>query len=798
MIMVFAMLLAMTVAFAQRRAGSVTGRLVGKQSGSPLEYASVALRDASSHRIVNGTMTDTLGIFKIDGIKRGNYELQCSYVGCADYVTPAFSVTSAKPAADFKDIVLDDSSMSLAGSVVSAKRSTYVQSIDKKVFTVGSDIMSGSGAVSELLQNIPSVQVDIEGNVSLRGNENVQVLIDGKPSVLMRGVNRGTVLQQLPASSIDRIEVITNPSAQYKPDGTSGIINLIMKKERTNSFKGSVTLNAGNQGRYNAGVTLGWSTPKFGLTANYGYRIDRRDRWTKNDRTLTDSITGDKTVVNQYVDSRARSQSHIGGLALQWNPTLKDAFELSGSYTYMTFPRIEDNTTTQLNGTCTTKQFTRHRADNEMQQEAEGSASYTHTFREGHSLMLDYTLAFQDEIERNKYTNTYTIPADSIAWDMTTIRQRTYENLIRLIYTNKLDDRNSIVAGYEAELDRSPNYYYAADSLNGSWVKNTLRSNDFLFNENVHSLYATWEHTMNDFSFMAGLRGEQSFITSNLLTLNQKVNDNYFLLYPTLHTAYKLDGFNELQLNYSLRVNRPEGDDLNPFPEYQDLYNIRAGNPYLRPEKIHSVEFGWQYKQGPLTFIMTPYFRYTFNKMTEITKVLSDGVIMTTKQNMSSSSDAGVEAVVNSGIGNWCTFNLSTNLYYNTIDATDLGYSAKRAAWAWYASLNADFTPIRNLMLQVNTRYNSSVLTPQGKRLGMYIMNLGAKYDIPRYNISLTATVSDLFDSYKTTRVIDTPYISQTIQMRRAPRIFYFGINFRFGENAKQADSHKLSYDEPL
>ena len=789
---------AFSASFAQVRSGSVSGRLVGKQSGAPLEYASVALREADSHKIVNGTMTDTLGFFKIDGIRKGNYELQCSYVGCADYVTSAFAIASGHYNADFKDIILDDSAMALSGAVVSGKRSTYIQSIDKKVFTVGSDIMSGSGAVSELLQNIPSVQVDIEGNVSLRGNDNVQVLINGKPSVLMRGVNRGTVLQQLPASSIDRIEVITNPSAQYKPDGTSGIINLIMKKERTNSFKGSVTLNAGNQGRYNAGINVGWSTPKFGVTASYGYRVDRRDRWTKNDRTLTDSLSGDKTYVNQYTDSRARSQSHIGSLGLQWNPTAKDAFELGGSYTYMTFPRIEDNSTTQGNGSQTSKQFTRHRADNEMQQEAEGSASYTHTFREGHSILLDYTFAFQDEIESNKYTNTYTLPSDSLTKDMTTIRQRTYENLVRLVYSNKIDDKNSIVAGYEAELDRSPNYYYAADSLNGSWVKNTGRSNDFLFNENVHSLYATWEHTLDKFSFMAGLRGEQSFITSNLLTLNKKVNDNYFLLYPTLHTSYKLDGFNELQLNYSLRVNRPEGDDLNPFPEYQDLYNIRAGNPYLRPEKIHSLEFGWQYKAGPLTFIMTPYYRYTFNKMTEITKVLSDGVILTTKQNMSSSSDAGVEAVVNSGIGNWCTFNLSTNLYYNTIDASDLGYSAKRAAWAWYASLNADFIPFRNLMLQVNTRYNSSVLTPQGRRLGMYIMNLGAKYDIPRYNISLTATVSDLFDSYKNTRVVDTPYISQTIEMRRAPRIFYFGINFRFGESAKQTGGHKLNYDESL
>jgi outer membrane receptor protein involved in Fe transport len=796
-LIVFAALLCVT-AFAQRKGGEATGKLVGKHSGTPLEYVSVTLRDAASHKVINGAMTDSAGLFRIDNIKYGTYVLQCSYVGCADYLTPSFKINSENLSERFNAIVIDDSGLYLGGAVVTAKQSTYIQSIDKKIFNVGSDIASASGAVSDLLQNVPSVQVDLEGNVSLRGNDNVQVLINGKPSVLMRGANRGTVLQQLPASSIERIEVITNPSAQYKPDGTSGIINLIMKKEHSQGLNGSVVGNVGNKGRYNVGVTLGWNTPKFGVTANYGYRADRRDRTTKNDRTITDENTGAKTVVSQYNDSRARSHSQIGGLGVQWNPNKKDSFGASGSYTYMTFPRYEANKTVQGDGTKIDQQYIRYRYDSEWQKEAESNASYTHTFREDRTLLLDYTYSLSDELERNTYTNSYTLPTISETKDRMKIRQTDYENLIRLIYTDKIDDHNKLVTGYEAELDRAIMRYNADDLVGADWVKNTQRSNDYLFYENVHSIYSTWEHSFDKFAFMAGIRGEQSFITSNLVTLDQIVHDNYFLLYPTLHTTYKLNDNNELQLNYSLRVNRPEGDDLNPFPEYKDLYNVYAGNPYLRPEKIHSIEFGWQYKQGKTTFILTPYYHYTFNKMTEITKVLDNGIVETTKENMSSSSEAGAEAVLHSILGHWCNFNLSSNLFYNTINASDLGYSSHKGAMAWYVSLNSDFTPVRNLMFQVNTRYNSSVLTPQGKNKGTYIMNLGAKYDIPKYDLAFTATVSDLFNSYKNVTIVDTPTIQQRLERRRTPRVFYFGISYKFGNGSSHHASKDWNYDQAL
>jgi outer membrane receptor for ferrienterochelin and colicin len=699
---------------------------------------------------------------------------------------------------DQNDSVSVNDSIILKELVVTSKRPTYIQSIDRKVFNVGTDIASSSSSLGDLMRNIPSVQVDIDGNVSLRGSSNVMILIDGKPSIMLKGANRSTLLQQMPSNNIEKIEVITNPSAQYKPDGTAGIINLITKKGKKQSLVGTIVANIGNKQRYNVGASLEYSVGKFAFSANYNYRHDRRDRYTYNDRYLTDASKGSSTYISQYTLTKAPSTSHIIGAGIQWTPTAKDKLYTSVGFTHMTFPRNEDNWLSQTDNNTVTKKYDRNRYDFETQNENEIAMGYTHTFTKDKTLTVDYTHSYFGEIERNRYTNIFSIPSSYQTMDSTLIKQKEYENLIRAIYDVKTDNYH-LVAGYEAELDKADMRYLAEDYIGSSWVKNTDKSNDYIFNEHVHSVYSTVEHPFGPLDIMLGIRGELSLIKSQLLTLNENVKDNYFMVYPTLHTTYDIGYNSQLQLNYSLRVNRPEGDDLNPFPEYQDPYNVKAGNPYLKPEKIHSVELGWQWKQDATTLIFTPYYRYTFNKITEITQDLGNGIMKTTKQNMSSSKASGAELIFNSAVRNWLSYNLSSNLFYNIIDASDLGYSKNKNAWGWEISLNANLAPISNLMVQLNTHYKSSILTPQGKSLSTYIMNLGAKYEIPKYNLSFVSTVSDLFDTFKNVTEIKTANINQCIERRRNPRTFYFGIIYKFGTTGnKKSNNTKLQYDEGL
>ncbi|GHV22763.1 TonB-dependent receptor [Clostridia bacterium] len=647
------------------------------------------------------------------------------------------------------DAVIDSIFQTLDEVVVSGQKSTYITRIDKKIFNAGNDLMSASGSASDLMQNIPSVQVDMDGNVSLRGSENVQILINGKSSTLM-GASRATILQQIPANTIDRIEIITNPSARYKPDGTAGIINIILKKEKRAGVNGSLIANAGNDNRYNSTLSLNYNPGKINFFGSYGIRFDDRNRYTFDKRTKTDSLSLQNTFIEQNTNSNARPVSHLIRGGMDWDITKKDNFQLSAGYIDMRFRR--DETTTNIhqdNSGNTLNNYTRYRADDEYQKDFEWNAVYEHTFGEDHLLSVDYTHSSAKEQEDNKYTNQYFVPEKPDSKDNTLIRQNETENLIRADYTRPLNEHSKLDAGTEIELDRAGMDYFAENLLDGAWITDRTKTNHFIFDENIYALYATYEAEFGKFAVTGGLRGEMSRIKSRLISTGTVIPNNGVHLFPTLHTSFHLDEKNELQLNYSLRINRPEGDDLNPFPEYRDPLNVHSGNPYLKPEKIHSLEWGYLLKSNATTFAATLYHREMFNRMTEITKYVNDSVLWTTKENMSSSRSSGLELIINSAFGNRATVNVNSNIFYNVIDAGDLGYGSNKSAVSWYAALNGNFNITKCLMAQLNTRYTSKALTPQGYREPSFIMNTGARYSLFNNKAYLLFTVSDLLNTYR-------------------------------------------------
>jgi outer membrane receptor protein involved in Fe transport len=309
------------------------------------------------------------------------------------------------------------------------------------------------------------------------------------------------------------------------------------------------------------------------------------------------------------------------------------------------------------------------------------------------------------------------------------------------------------------------------------------------------------------------VRGEYSDITMRQKTTGTVTPNRYSDFYPTLHTAYRFNERHEMQLNYSMRINRPEGDDLNPFPEWRDPLSVSTGNPLLLPEKIHSVEMGYMFREDLHTLMATVYHRYMFNRMTEVTEYGYNGnaeILWTRKENLSSSQSFGMEFIVSSGIGKAVRFNLSSNVFYNIIDARSLGYSEKKSTVAWNAALNANFNISRNLLAQLNTRYTAKSLTPQGYREPSFIMNLGARYDIFKKKASLMFTVSDLFNSFKQVNVIDRPellgqvgklddkevLVKQRVERKRPSQIGYIGFVYHFGKTPKNTKEPALKYDE--
>ena len=793
--MVLLLFIAVGLSGQTKSTGKITGIIVEKSNGYPIEYASIQLFKTSDQTPVEGTISDSKGNFSISNVALGEYSIAISFMGFEKLELPNINLTKEQPLLNLGKISLVTSSVAVDEVTVEGKRSSYTQTIDKKIFNVGDDLTSSSGSVSDLMQNIPSLQVDIEGNVSLRGSENVQILINGKPSAMM-GKNRAMVLQQLPASSIERIEIITNPSAKYKPDGTAGIINLKLKKERKEGFNGAITSNVGNQNRYNSNLALNYNKGGVNVYGSYGIRLDRRDRFSKDNYIRTDSLTREKNYQFQSIDSKARPTSQIAQTGIEWEINDKNSMEASVNYNYMSFTRIDTAVTRNLDQyQAPTNNYDRYRNDVEYEKELEWAAKYTRKIGEEQELTVDFTHNSSKEQEDNKFTNRYLFPVKPNSKDNTLIWQANTENLLRVNYLRPRGKDAELELGYELQADKSDLNFKAEYLLGTNWMPDKVKSNKFLFDETIHALYATDKQSFGKFGVMAGLRAEQSLITSHLITIDSVVTNNYFSVYPTLHTSFNFSDASQWQLNYSKRIRRPEGDDLNPFPEYRDVYNVRAGNPNLKPEQIHSIETGYLYHKGANTYSATLYYRYAYNKMTEITRFLNDSVLLSTKENLSSSSATGAEAIFNRVFGKIATINLNVNGYLSKLDASNLGYSGLKTSFSWNAALNTNFNITKLMMVQLNTRYTSTIQTPQGDRQPTFIMNAGARYEVFKRKASIMFTVSDLFDSYRNRTIINTSELHREMESRRAPRILYVGFSYRFG-STKNNKEPQLKYEE--
>jgi len=384
------------------------------------------------------------------------------------------------------------------------------------------------------------------------------------------------------------------------------------------------------------------------------------------------------------------------------------------------------------------------------------------------------------------------------------------ENLIRGNYSRPLGEDGTLDTGFELEIDRADMDFSGEYLENNVWINDAEKTNRFIFEENIYTLYVTYEIEFDKIGIMGGLRGEYSDIVMRQETTGTVTPNRYYNYFPTLHTSYQINKRNEMQLNYSLRINRPEGDDLNPFPEWNDPMRVSTGNPLLKPEKIHSVELGYMFKENNHTFITTAYHRNVFNRMTNITEYGYNGnpeILWTRKENMSSSQSSGMEFIINSVISKVVRYNLSSNVFYNTIDASSLGYSDKKSTVVWNMALNANFNISPNLMAQLNTRYTAKSLTPQGYREPSFIMNLGARYDIFDKKALLMFTVSDVFNSFKQVNIIERPVgklddkevlVKQRVERKRQSQIFYAGFVVHFGKTQKKQREPTLRYDDGI
>ncbi|MCD8193290.1 MAG: TonB-dependent receptor [Tannerellaceae bacterium] len=663
---------------AQSGPGSISGRIFDASTNEPLEFVNIAVtRKGDSGAVPRGVISDENGNFNIPNLPYAAYQLQISFIG---YQTHEQEVTLSanRKTITLPPIYLSEDALMLNEVQVVGMRSQMRFEIDKKVFNVDQDIASTGGSASDILSNIPSVEVDNEGEVSLRGNSSVTIWINGKASGLSAD-NRAQILEQLPAESIEKIEVITNPSSKYSPEGTAGIINIVLKQDRKGGYYGSAQAGGDSRGGYNASANINYNSGKLDAFASLGFR--RRVHRRGNTSHRLNFNETDTFFLDQDGTGKGHRNNLFTRLGVTYRLTKQD--HLSASAFGMFGGGDNKNTTDYIGnipGSYTTSQRIAH-TDNDMKG-GNIELGYKHDFSENSNIDLTVSYNNWNMDETSIYDQASVYPGgdllSSYQRQIRDIKAHNWE--IQLDYLNKFNENHKIEAGYKGTLNRenSPVETYSGTTGQNAILDQQLY-NRFIYNRDIHAIYTAYSGKVDNLSFQAGLRGEYSNVSTRSPEYGQDKSDatpfetDYFSLFPSAFLSYTLPHDNEVQVNYTRRISRPWGGQLNPFMNITDSSNISFGNPYLSPQYSNAFELNYIKTWEQHMLSLSAYYRTTDDVIQRIT--FRDGDIMkSTYQNISKTTSSGVEVVGKNKFFNILDLTTTVNLYYYKLNGFTYQY----------------------------------------------------------------------------------------------------------------------------
>jgi outer membrane receptor protein involved in Fe transport len=767
--------------------GVITGIVIDSSTNAPIEYANIVVLSIKDTSVITGTITDSRGKFTIQKIPFGKYLLDIRFIGFKDQ-RHNLILSAQKQSIDMGTIKLRSGTISLENVVVEGVRNPVTYQIDKKVIDVSQMETAVSGNAAEVLENVPSVTVDIEGNVSLRGSQNFTVLIDGKPSVM----DAQDILQQIPASSIKSIEIITNPSAKYDPEGTAGIINLIMKKSQNLGLSGVINANAGFQSKYGGDFLFDYKTPA--ITYNFGLDYNRRlfpgTRKQENIYNLPDNTT--YLNYNGTMEWGRTSYGLRGGL--DFNLSENDLLSLSGRYGNGEFQRNSNLIYTQWSDNFP-EEFN-YLSLVESKREGQYFAlnsSYEHKFeREGHQILAEFFYSHHNSNESSVTTQLYS----GLQTDGTRASESGPENEYqgKLEYVLPVGEKNKFEAGYqgEAELSTDINGLYTFDSTLSTLVFQPEFSNSTDYNRTEQAFYSIYSAEWADFGFQGGLRAEYTYQTTNVKEENQYFEINRWDYFPTLHSSYKFGNGSQLMASYTRRIDRPHGWALEPFITWVDANNVRQGNPALEPEFIDSYDAGIQTFISKVNFSTDFYYRITQNKMEEVRLVYPDAenVTLTTFANVGKDYSLGTEFMLIYDPLEFWDMNLMGNLYDYRVRGTLYDESFDRSSFNWNLRMNNVFKIAKFTSLQINGRYNSPTVSSQGTEAGFFSTDVALKQEFLDKQLALTLQIRDLFGTAKHEFTSSTPDLYSYQYFNRESPVIMLNLKYNFN-NYKQQDKEQ-------
>jgi len=682
--------------------------------------------------------------------------------------------------------------------VVTAHKLAVETLIDRKVYSVTDDVQASFGTVSDVLSAIPSVDVDPDGNVSLRGDSNVLILIDGKPSTQFSGSAAGDNLQSIPAKDIERIEVITTPPAQFKADGTAGVINIITRKKRPEGVAGSLQGSLGSGGRSVVGANASYSSSSLTASATAGFRHDYRQRLLESKVQAPDPTTAQVLDSNSSLNERVRRQAPTAGLSAAY--TLDDRQSVSGSLTWS--KRGGLRTYTQLNESSTpsgvlTSSSQRLSSGHDPETDYDERLGFTRKLgRAGGELDLSLHRSTSHQREHYDYTNESFIAPAARYYNNLSFREDHETTELGVDYALPFSKARSLKLGYAFEQDdyRFANAGNNLDPVTGAQVPDPNITNDFKFRQQINAGYASYQASIGVWNWLAGLRAELTRTDAQQLTDNVSNSGRYFRVYPSLHVDRSMSDETTLSFGASARVTRPDPSNLNPYVDHEYTPNLRAGNADLRPQYTQSYEIGYGFEGGGSAYQLTGYYRRNRDSVTDVTEYLGNGFSLTTKTNLPKSDSAGLEITSNGHIVPKLAYSLSGNLFYSQIDATALGVAGLKSTAGVNAKLKLDYRPTTDDSAQLIVTRSDKRLTPQGYVSAINIVNVGYKRQM-KPELTGIITVSDLFNGQRFERFERTPTFTGDYLRTVRGRVLYVGLIYSFGATKKEKQAN-FEYDQ--
>ena len=769
----------------------VTGNIIDQDTNIPLEYATVSIYKSGDSIIKYGGVSDSKGKFEIE-VSRGLYDFKIEYISFNEKLINEITVSKNTSLGMIKMSINEN----LLDEVEVVGEKTEVEiKLDKTVYNIGKDLTLRGSSVSDVLDNLPSVAVDVDGNVSLRGNQSVTILINGKPSGLV-GISSNDALKQFPSESVEKVEIITSPSARYDAEGTAGIINIVLRKNKLKGLNGSLSSNIGDPKSYGLSGNINYRTKKINLFTNTGYSLRSYENPSFSD---TEYFTSglQNNFLNENGTRDTERDSYYQNTGIEYFFTEKTSLVVS----YLTRDSDSEQTTTNninQNFQGEKKSSKRNENENEIDNSKELSLNFSHEFKNQGSLTIDFQKEKSDELESSLISNTQSnpnfikYPSEKVKTDENQERE-----LYKIDYVLPFNEDGQFELGYRrSNTYINTNYLVEDENSIGQFIKNTNLSNNLFYNEKVNAYYSQYGNKKNKISFLFGLRFEESKTVVKQLETSSESTKKYNDLFPTINLAYELNENETITFGYNRRISRPRSYFLNPFPSRSSETSFFQGNPYLNPSYSNGIDLGYLKRLKKITLNGSIYYKKSdeifqfINEATGNSVLVNDILVPVIRRgpiNLSTQKEIGIEFNTNySHSKNW-RIGGNINFYQSEIIGSYKGiiYDSKNLVWT--GRLNNYLKLFSSVDWQTRLSYRGPRKNAISKTKASISTNTAFSKDILNEKITLTFQINDIFDTQKWRfETLSETFKTYSEQSWRGGRSFSLNLIYRFNQKKGQ------------